>query len=90
MIWKMPAIIKNTERLTQVANHFEIPIVATIHNSKTFGQTFASIKAHHLPEQKEFEKLRFSMLTDEVKDHLLTFPDRKQVVIYGIETHVCV
>lgn len=89
-IWKMPAVIKNTAWLTQVATSFEIPIVATIHNSKTFGQTFQVIKDFHPAGQKEFEKLKFSMITDEVKSYMEELPSRNQAIIYGIETHVCI
>lgn len=32
----------------------------------------------------------FSMMTDEVREALAKIPERKDIILYGIETHVCV
>lgn len=37
-----------------------------------------------------FEKKMFSMLTDELKAQMQCEPERKTVVLFGIEAHVCV
>ena len=37
-----------------------------------------------------FEKYIFSMMTQEVKDHIQKYPERKSIILYGVETHACV
>ena len=37
-----------------------------------------------------YEKTRFSMITDDVKGYLSHHNDRKNIVLFGIETHVCI
>eukprot|EP00339_Tiarina_fusa_P028145 CAMPEP_0117021180 /NCGR_PEP_ID=MMETSP0472-20121206/16006_1 /TAXON_ID=693140 ORGANISM="Tiarina fusus, Strain LIS" /NCGR_SAMPLE_ID=MMETSP0472 /ASSEMBLY_ACC=CAM_ASM_000603 /LENGTH=149 /DNA_ID=CAMNT_0004726583 /DNA_START=160 /DNA_END=609 /DNA_ORIENTATION=+ len=68
-----------------------IPIVVTEQYPKAFGRTVEELK---VPETKDniavFAKTKFSMCTDEVKEHLEKISGIEQVILCGIETHVCV
>jgi nicotinamidase-related amidase len=66
-----------------------IPTIMTTQVSSIFGPCIPSVKSH-LPEKTpEFDKKQFSMLTPEAKQ-LLQQEIRKEVVLVGIETHICV
>ena len=54
------------------------------------GRTVHDLKIFEYKNCKIFEKTQFSMFCSEISNHLmkLNFPD--SVVIFGLETHVCV
>jgi isochorismate hydrolase len=53
-----------------------------------FGETEKEI-TNELENPKIYHKLKFSMLTDEVLTDLVK-TGRKQIILFGIEAHVCV
>jgi nicotinamidase-related amidase len=67
---------------------FEIPVISTA--QVNFGPIDESIVAQHHAGVKVFEKKTFSMLDSAVKPYLMSFSGRKNAVLYGLETHVCV
>lgn len=69
--------------MSQAANILDIPVVVTEQYPKGLGATVDGIKSEN---DKCFEKTSFSAF-ETVKDAL---SGRKQVVIFGIETHICV
>ena len=79
--------------LVKIANVLGIPCVTT--EQKPFKPTVTELSAAIDPAQHAnhslFKKSLFSMLTPEVTALLSTqHPSRKHVVLFGIETHVCV
>lgn len=75
--------------LTLKGKQLSIPTIMTTQVSSIFGPCIPSIKSR-LPEGvPELDKKQFSMLTPEVKQ-LLQQEIRKDVVIVGIETHICI
>jgi isochorismate hydrolase len=53
--------------------------------------TVAELNVDATEGARVFDKLKFSMLTDEVRQVLeRDHPERKDVVLLGIEAHVCV
>lgn len=77
--------------MTSVAKALDIPVVVTQQYTKVFGPTVEDVFAdqEHFKSCKTFEKKNFSMCTDEVKSHLSAL-NKKSVVLFGIEAHVCV
>jgi Isochorismatase family len=68
----------------------DIPLVITEHVSKVLGKTFPElIESYPSKNVKIFEKTKFSMLTDEVLAYLQE-TKKTNVVLYGIEAHVCI
>lgn len=63
----------------------ETDYIVTEHYPKALGKTVPEIEIP--PSAKAFEKKKFSMLIDDVNAAL---PNVQQVVIFGIEAHVCV
>lgn len=56
---------------------------------KNFGQIMPAITKHH-KNAAVFEKKKFSMLVPEVERHLRAYKNVDTVVLYGIETQVCI
>jgi nicotinamidase-related amidase len=92
-------VLDATRRLLQIAGLFEVPVILTEQYPEGLGPTEASIQAAYdaLPGPKrKISKTRFSCCGDEgfeaALDDLLsgTDEDQRQVVMAGIEAHVCV
>ena len=56
---------------------------------KAFGETYQEITDEYPEGTQVYEKSLFSMMTEEVQQHLKTFA-KSTVVLYGIEAHVCI
>jgi len=71
----------------EAAKALKIPIVAT--EQKPFKPTAQELdlKKHAIPC---FQKTRFSMLIDEVRDELKRHAGVRNVFLIGIEAHVCI
>eukprot|EP00112_Aurelia_sp_Birch-Aquarium-sp1_P020972 Seg5520.2 transcript_id=Seg5520.2/GoldUCD/mRNA.D3Y31 product="Isochorismatase domain-containing protein 2" protein_id=Seg5520.2/GoldUCD/D3Y31 len=87
MIKYYPEIITVANRLVQAAGVLKIPLIATEQYPKGLGNTVSEIDTSNA---EVFPKTVFSMWTPEVQEHLKQYPNLKSVVIFGIETHVCV
>lgn len=90
LIWRGETIIRTANYMTSVAKALDIPIVVTQQYTKVFGDTVPDVftDQDHFKSCKMFEKKNFSMCTDEVKSHLNDL-NKKSVVLFGIEAHVC-
>ncbi|XP_065064072.1 isochorismatase domain-containing protein 2-like [Rhopilema esculentum] len=82
-----PEIAKVANRLMQAAGILKIPMIATEQYPKGLGSTVSEIDVSNA---KVFPKTVFSMMIPEVEEHLKTLPEVKTIVLFGIETHVCI
>lgn len=83
-------VVKRTAILTKAAKILEIPTILTEQYPKGLGSTVEAIKQTLAPETKIILKTAFSALKEPGFIDLLKSYGKKQVVISGIETHVCV
>jgi len=67
----------------------EVPIILTEQNPRGLGITIAEVKAL-LPDLEPIYKMAFSCLGEEGLPKRLKDLGRKQIILTGIETHVCV
>lgn len=82
-------IVHQSSVLLQTANLMELPVLATEQYPRGLGSTVEEIK-QDLPEKVVVsEKISFDACTDEIRQALMA-SGRKQVIICGMETHVCV
>lgn len=82
-------VVRHSGMLLEAAGRLGIPALLTEQYSKGLGPTVAAIKAI-AKAAKVFEKLHFSACADpDIHDHIRSI-GRRQVVIAGIEAHVCV
>ncbi len=83
-------IIKNTSILAKTANILEVPVIISEQYPKGLGSTLPSIM-DNLPTHREyFEKSTFSCAQNEKFKEILKKTNKKQIIICGMETHICV
>ncbi|MBV2127757.1 hydrolase [Arsukibacterium indicum] len=73
----------------QVALQLDIPLLATEHYTKGLGHTVPGLR-ELLPDDVVIEKIHFSAWREPEVQHKLLSLSRKQIVIIGTESHVCV
>jgi nicotinamidase-related amidase len=88
-----PEIGKNLPRNLQVlitfARELDVPILATEQYPKGLGKTIPDVKKE-LGDLSLIEKVAFSCCRVDAFNERLRSLGRKQIVLSGIETHVCV
>lgn len=84
----MPAVIKNCIILATAATLFELPVVLTEQYPAGLGYTVPALLAV-LPKIKAVDKLTFSAMA-EVKCSRQLTRDHTQVIVAGMEAHICV
>jgi nicotinamidase-related amidase len=99
MIERPRLVVASAVRLIQIAGLFQVPVVMTEQYSKGLGGTHAAIRAAFDSAQTEKRYLdktsfgccgdpQFEGILSEVRPGLAR--DRRQIVVAGIEAHVCV
>jgi isochorismate hydrolase len=82
-------VIRNIRTLITFAKKMSIPILMTEQYPKGLGKTVAEIKME-LDSVLPIEKVSFSCCGEETFNGQFNPLSRKQVILTGIETHVCV
>jgi nicotinamidase-related amidase len=82
-------LLKNVLKLVQGALVLEIPIVLTEQYPKGLGPTVPEIK-ELIPAVTPLEKICFNCADEQSFNKALKAQKRRQVLIAGIETHICV
>ena len=63
----------------------DIPVIVTEQYPEKLGSTVEEIDISHVPKERVIAKQEFSMVTPQVKEQLAKMPERKSVVLFGIE-----
>ena len=82
-------VVKNTQHLIELAKLQNLPTVVTEQYPKGLGKTIPEIQSSlrlYLP----IEKVSFSCCGEPSFNEHIKRLDRKQVIVTGMETHVCV
>jgi nicotinamidase-related amidase len=85
--------VANCERLVRYARRLEVPVTLTEHYPKGLGATVASLRDAAGNETPCLEKIAFSCWRDDaIRDRIehLCRGGRDQIVVAGMEAHVCV
>ena len=82
-------LFENLQKLIQGARILELPILLTEQYPDGLGPTLLEI-ARLMPDVKPISKISFSCCREEKFMASLQTLDRRQVLVCGIETHVCV
>lgn len=89
-VFNKASLEKKATTLANTAKILGIPVIVTEQYPKGLGATVESLK-EALPENTQyFEKTAFSALENNDVLEALKNLGKKQVVIFGIETHICV
>ncbi|CAE7467409.1 isoc1, partial [Symbiodinium microadriaticum] len=86
VIDRMPEVIAAAKAMMDAGEALSIPIIITEQYPKALGHTVPELD---VSKANVFEKTKFSMCTDEFLAYLASL-DKKDAVIFGVETHVCV
>ena len=84
----LQSVVKNTAILVQAAQLLQVPILVTEQYPQGLGETLSEIK-QFLPTNKPIAKTAFSACS-EPKFNQLLHRDNSQIVLAGMEAHVCV
>jgi nicotinamidase-related amidase len=89
VIWKFDSVIKAAKLMVEGCRTLDVPQVATEQYPKALGQTISELSTYDFPR---IAKMDFSMCTPQVKSLLASLGPGKSenVLIVGLETHVCV
>lgn len=82
------AVIKNSGILAQAAAMLEVPVIVTEQYPSGLGNTVPELLAL-LPNVKPVEKVTFSCMAEPKFSRHLT-RDHSQIVLAGMEAHICV
>jgi nicotinamidase-related amidase len=83
-------VVHNSLLLMRLAEILEIPIVLTTQYKKGLGETVPEVKAA-APEAAPLDKVTFGCFGDEAfRAHMKGLRGRDQLLVTGIECHICV
>ena len=89
-VFNKTSLEKKAVTIANSAKILGIPVIVTEQYPKGLGATVESLKVA-LPENAQyFEKTAFSALENKEVLEALKNSGKKQVIIFGIETHICV
>ncbi len=80
--------VQNAKKLLKTANIMQIPIVVTEQYPKGLGETVEDLK--EFCGDNTYEKTSFSALFEVNVASAISRLSQKQVILFGIETHICV
>ena len=84
------AMLTHTSRLLLAAKLLQVKVLVTEQSPEKLGATVSEI-SEHLPENAQlFAKLGFSCCSIVDFNRTLAESDRKQIILCGQETHICV
>jgi len=89
LIHAMPMVVKGSGRLIRAFRELDMPVLLTEHYSRGLGPTIPEVRSL-LGGVKPLEKLTFSCDGDAGFRQAMNSLNRDQIVLCGIETHVCV
>jgi nicotinamidase-related amidase len=82
-------LIYKAQQLVQGARTLNVPIICTEQNPKGLGSTVPDV-LRHMPGVQPISKFSFSCCASEAFMQAMRQADRKNVLLAGIEAHVCV
>ncbi len=88
-MWENEVLLKNCQVLIQGLSELEIPLLVTQQYSKGLGETIPEIKSV-ISDFRFIEKRNFSCCDELVVIEKLKELVAKNIIICGIESHVCV
>ena len=88
-IFNKTLVIKNIVKIIQICNNLSIPIILSEQYPKGLGKTVLEIR-RELKKFKVVDKTTFSCFSEKkYKTEILNY-NKKQIIICGIEAHICV
>lgn len=89
LMWEKESLFKNLEVLVKSANILDMPILWCQQYPKALGDTIEQVAAH-LVDLSPCDKMSFSCCGNEEFADKLHAAGRRQILLCGIEAHICV
>ena len=89
-IFEQERVLKNVGALIQGAKTLRLPIIATTQNAEKMGGILPEIKQMLPPLAAAHDKITFSAYSSAAFASEAQRCGRKQVIICGVESHICV
>ena len=83
-------IVEKAAKMASAAKILNIPIIVTEQYPKGLGATVQELKDVLSDDTQYLEKTSFNALLENDIAEKIKNSDKKQIVIFGIETHICV
>lgn len=83
-------VVKNVCALLRGAKVLRVPMVASVQNYKVMGDVIPEVKALLPPLLPPFGKMTFSCFADSAFASEVNRSGRKQVLLCGVESHICI
>ena len=80
----------NASKIFKASNILNIPTIVTEQYPNGLGSTVEIIKSYYNNDTKIFEKNSFSALNEENIALEIEKSSKKQIILFGIELHICV
>lgn len=82
--------ITNSKKIIQASNILNIPVIITEQYPKGLGLTIENVRDCLNEKYYPYEKTSFSIVKDENIYNAIIKESKKQIVLFGIEAHICV
>ena len=89
-IHAMERVIERTNVLLEAAKLLQVPVIVSQQYPQGLGHTVAPIRKKLDPASAIYDKTAFSCCQDDSLQQALQASSRPQVILAGIEAHVCV
>ena len=89
-VFNKEQVEKKSAIVAEAAKILGIPVVITEQYPKGLGNTIPAVKDALAEDTEIFEKTAFSALNNEEILEAIKKHNKKQILIFGIETHICV
>lgn len=83
-------VVNNVCRLLKGAKVLRVPVVGTVQNAEAMGDVIPEVKSLLPPLLPPFGKMTFSCYANSAFASEINRSGRKQVILCGIESHICV
>lgn len=83
------ALISRCEWLLRLATRLSVPIIISEQYPQGLGKTLEPLNEFH-PSKNFIEKVHFSCMQSQAMQDLLNHYKKNQIILIGIEAHVCV
>ena len=93
-IYEFPKVVSTTQKMLQASKVLDIPVIATTQLKGKLGETCPELgldTADGIKTKAHADKSAFSMWIPEVQKAFQALgPEKKECIIVGIESHICV
>lgn len=84
-----PAIVTNAQKLLKCGKELDVKLLVSEQNPEKLGSTASELSISHAVGV--YPKMDFSIMTDtKLRGSILEMKDLKSVVLFGLETHICI